>query len=158
PFDSPELVKAEFVSSDRLLTIGTNRHIYMYRLNDLSNPERFEPIASIGEQLGKDWGFRPDNAARIQWQVAFTADRRKMAIWNGDGYSFVNTTDGQEILRTSSVLVSARELWPRQSVKREQLKSGPVAFSPDGSVLAGVITHEHGSKDHILCLWDTRDE
>jgi hypothetical protein len=156
PFDSPSLYRAEMVSNDRVLALGTNRRIYMYQLANLSEPSQHQ-IDAIGEPLGKEWGPRPDNVERIQWQVAFSADRRQMAVWNGDGYSIVDTASGDELNRTASAMVMAKEYRIRESVGRGDLRAGPVAFSPDGSVLAGVITVDRGSKLHVLCFWDTKE-
>ena len=156
PFDSPALYRAELVANDRILALGTNRRIYMYRLGNLSEPDQYA-LAAIGEPLGQVWGPRPDNIERIDWQVGFTADRTRMAVWNGDGYSFVDTANGEELLRTPSALELAKELWPRESVRRENLHAGPVAFNLDGSVLAGVISMDRGGKQHVLCIWDAKE-
>jgi hypothetical protein len=153
--DAPALFRAEFVSNDRILALGTNRQMYFYRLSNLSEPEQGK-VDAVGEPLGTRWGFNQD--LRNQWQVAFTADRKRMAVWAGDGYAIVDTSEGREVYRTPSVMVTARELWSRQSVKRDQLHGGPVAFSPDGSTLAGVVTYDHAGKQHLLCLWNTREE
>jgi transcription initiation factor TFIIIB Brf1 subunit/transcription initiation factor TFIIB len=155
--NAPAMFRAEFVSNDRIVTLGTNRAMYFYRFGNLNDPDSAS-VSSVGDQLGKIWGPAPDNFPRIQWQMALTADRRKMAVWNGDGYAVVDTENAQEFFRTPSLLVTARELWPRESVKRDNLHAGPAAFSPDGSVLAGVITHGIGSKQHVLCLWDAKEE
>ena len=155
--NAPSLFRAEFISNDRILALGTNRAMYLYRLGNLNDPD-LATVSATGEPLGKPHGLTPENFARIQWQMAFTAERRKLAVWNGDGYSIMDTGDSQELFRTPSVLVTARELWPRKSVKRDDLHAGPAAFSPDGSVLAGVVTHAVGNKQHVLCLWDAREE
>ncbi|HKA07784.1 MAG TPA: hypothetical protein VKD71_11045, partial [Gemmataceae bacterium] len=155
PFDSPSLYRAELVSNDRILALGTNRQMYFYRLSNLSEPEQGK-VDSVGDPLGGRWTINQD--LRNQWQTAFSADRKRMAVWNGDGYSIVDTAEGREVFRTPSVLVTAKELWPRNSVRREHLHGGPVAFSPDGSTLAGVVNYEFGGKQHLLCLWDTRAE
>ena len=155
--DAPALFCAELVANDRILAIGTNRRIYMYRLSDLQNPDLMPSFGVVGDPLGKAFGGRIDDIDRIQWQVAFTADRKRLAIWNGDGYSFLDTTDCQESFRTPSTAGALKELWPRQSIRRETLRAGPVAFSPDGSTLAGVVSTDFGDRQHALCLWDTSE-
>src|SRR5262245_20518197 len=155
--NAPAMFRAEVVSNDRIVTLGTNRAVELYPSGKLNDPDSAS-VSSVGELLGKFWGPAPDNFPRIQWQMALTADRRKMAVWNGDGYAIVDTENAQEFFRTPSLLVTAREQWPRTSIKRDDLHAGPAAFSPDGSVLAGVVTHGTGGKQHVLCIWDAREE
>jgi hypothetical protein len=156
PFDAPALYRAEFAGNERIIALGTNRVFYLYPLAKLDEVEQGS-VGSRGDPLGKVWGPTPDNLHRLQYQVAFTSDRRRMAVWNGDGYSIVGTTDGVEIMRTPSVSHLAKEeLW-RNLPQPERVRGGAVAFSPDGKLLAGVITHDFGSRQHVLCLWETNE-
>src|SRR5262249_33480623 len=131
------------------------RQMYFYKLSNLSEPDQGK-VDAIGEPLGGRWTMNQD--PRSQWQAAFTADRRRMAVLAGDGYAIVDTSEGREGYHSPSVMATAREICPPRSVNRDQLHGGPVAFSPDGSVLASVVTYESGGKQHLLCLWDTREE
>jgi len=155
--NAPSLFRAEFIANDRIMALGTNRAMYLYQLGNLDDPVN-ATVAATGEPLGKPHGLTPENFARIQWQMALTPERRKLAVWNGDGYSFVATEDGQEQFRTPSFLATARELWPRKSIKKDDVHAGPAAFNPEGSILAGVVTHGVGNKQHVLCLWDAKEE
>ena len=154
PLDGAALYRAEFVANDRILTLGTNRAFYVYPLPTFE-PSAYAIAAADKEALGKHFG-NIENFERLQWQAAFSADRKKLAVWTGDSYTFANTADGLELGTTLSVKQMAKELW-RGEAFSDQVKAGPVAFSPDGKTLAGVITRDFGSKKHLLCLWEVAD-
>jgi hypothetical protein len=157
PFDAPALYRAEFAGNDRVICVGTNRSFYLYPLAKLDEPETGS-VAARGDPLGHRWGPTPDNIHQLQYQVAFTNDRRRMAVWNGDGYSIVGTGDGVEILRTHSVFRMAKEeLWFK-NVSQDRIGAGAVAFSPDGKLLAGLISHDIHNKQHVLCIWEATAE
>jgi hypothetical protein len=154
-FEAPALYRAEFVASDRILALGTTRTFYSYHLPDFE--ATVGAVASVDkEALGKHWGAPPENSQRYQWQAAFSADRKRLAVWTGDGYVIVSTADGVELCRTPSVRRLVHDIWPGAPAA-DRVRAGPVAFSPDANTLAGVITHDWGSKKHALCFWDTRE-
>ena len=137
PFDAPALHRAEFVANDKILTLATNRSYYIYPLPSFDAAAG--AVAAVDKDgLGKHARPPHDYEYRFQWEAAFTADRKKMAIWTGDVYSIIGTADGVEASRTTSCRQIARDLWGRKNGDPERVKAGPVAFSPDGSVLAGV--------------------
>jgi len=154
--DAASLHKAEFIGNDRILTLGTTRAFYIYQLPG------FEPsqvvLRATGDKLGQRTPQFGQDMPKLQWQTAFTADRRRMAVWCGDSFAIVDTVEGLEQMRTPSVLAMAKELWPRSPRPDFFLRTGPMAFSPDGSVLATVISNGVGfSEEHILCLWDAKE-
>jgi WD40 repeat protein len=155
-FDAPAMYRAEFAANDRIVTLGTNRAIYSYHLPDFEVSTGAIP-SNDREALGKHWGAPPENAQRYPWQAAFSADRKKMAVWTGDAYEIVSTIDGVRIVRTPSVRQLALDMW-RGAPALDRVRGGPVAFSPDGNTLAGVLSHDFGGKKHALCFWDTREE
>lgn len=152
PFDAPDLFRAEFVGPDRILTVGTNRTFHIFKVPSFE-VEKSEAVRSTGEALGKsmDLGLRDREA--FDWLVAFTADRSRWAVWNGDGYAVLDA-DGVELFRTPSVLQMARAMWPREAFLENNLRGGAVAFSPDGKTLAGFIGAGFGQQERMLCLWD----
>ena len=152
PFDAPALHRAEYVAADKVLTLGTNRTYHIYSLPSFEAVSGAVPSAER-DGLGKRWEPPREHAHRTQWQAAFTADRKRMAVWTGDWYEVVNTADGVQTARTASVRTTAKELWPRGFGNPDQVKAGPAAFSPDGKYLAGVILSDLGTQ-RALCLWD----
>jgi hypothetical protein len=155
PFDAPALYRAEFVANDRILCLGTTRAFYSYHLPDFEVAAGGVP-STDRDALGKVWGGTPENFQRYQWQAAFSADRKKMAVWTGDNFVIVSTTDGVELIHTPSVRQLTQDIWPAAPT-RERAHAGPAAFSPDGNTLAAVLTHDFGGKKHALCFWDTRE-
>lgn len=155
-FDAPSLYRAEFVGNDRLATISTARFMDVFPLPTFDPPVVSGAVIDgpRSELLGKDDRFGQHEKDKYQRQVAFTADHKIMAAWNGSGYSLFNTQNGEKILDTQPL--SGRELWPRESFP-DRMSAGAVAFSPDGKILAGVLTHELGAKKHALCLWDANE-
>jgi hypothetical protein len=154
-FDSPALWRAEMVANDRVLTLGTNRSIYIYSI------PTFESLTGgVGsmekEGLGKRSWVPHDYQYRAQWEAAFTADRKRMAIWTGDGFTIVNTTDGTDVGAVAGVRALAKAEWGNTAGDANRVKGGPAAFSPDGSILAAVVISDSGNK-RLLCLWTVAD-
>jgi len=157
-FDPPNLYRAEFIANDKILTISAARFFDVFTIPSFErpiDPVRVNAVAKA-EVLGKDDRSGQVTTDKYQRQVAFSADRKLMAVWNGDGFTVVSTGDGQDVSSTTSVQALVKEFWPRQSFL-DRVKGGPIAFSPDGKVLAGIITHDFHPKKHILCLWDVKD-
>jgi hypothetical protein len=153
PFDAPALFHAEFVGNDRIITLGSNRSYFVYQI------PTFESVVGSVESAEKDGlGKRStpphENALKAQWEAAWTADRKRMAIWTGDVYVILNLPDGAEASQTTSARRLAKELWANSAGDPNRVKAGPVAFSPDGSTLAAVIQSDFGNR-RVLCLWDT---
>jgi predicted Zn finger-like uncharacterized protein len=155
PFDAPALYRAEFVANDRILALGTRRSYYMYQLPSFEYSQG-QGTTADKEPLGKHSGMTPSNVHQLQWQAAFSANRQKMAVWTGDGYEIIGTVDGVQQSITPSVKALAKQMWAGEAFL-DRVAAGPVAFSPDGNTLAGIITHDFGRKRHLLCLWDTRE-
>lgn len=146
----PGLYRAEFVGNDKVVTVSAGRVFDLWQL------PTFEKVAGgavggAGQQLGQfeNW----ETNGRYQRQVAFSADHKLMAIWNGKGYTFVNVLEGQEVFRTPDV--RSKELWPQGG--NAEVTAGPVAFSPDGAYLAGLL-YDPGKQKPVLCLWDARQQ
>lgn len=146
----PGLYRAEFVGNDKVVTVSAGRVFDLWQL------PTFEKVAGgalggTGNQFGQ---FENQEAnGRFQRQVAFSADHKLMAVWNGKGYTFVNVLEGQEVFRTPDA--KARELFALRQGEPTEVKGGPVAFSPDGAYLAGIVFDWTGRKP-ALCLWDAR--
>lgn len=156
-FDAPSLYRTEFVGTNKVATISSARILDVFPL-----PAFDPPIVSgsliegpKSDQLGHD-DFGRNEHFKYQRQVAFSADHKFMAVWNGDGYTIVNAVDGQGIIATPSTKALVKQIWPREPFL-DRVKAGAVAFSPDGKILAGVLTHDFGSKKHLLCFWDTKE-
>ena len=155
PFDAPALHRAEFVDRDKVLTLGTNRTFFIYTIPSFEVVTGAVPSAEK-EGLGKRWAPPREQSHRYQWEAAWTADRKRMAVWTGEWYEIVNTADGVQTSRTPSVRQTALELWARAHGNPERVKAGPVAFSPDGKLLAGVIQSDFGNH-RALCIWDAHE-
>jgi hypothetical protein len=154
-FNAPALYRAEFAANDKILTLGNTRQFFVYSL------PTFETLdGSIGavekEGLGKRGNAPHEFEWRVQWEVAFSADRKKMAVWTGDGYTLVNTADGTEAGGCAGVRSLARAEWGNTAGDPNKVKGGPAAFNPDGSVLAAVVQGDFSNK-RLLCLWNTAD-
>jgi hypothetical protein len=157
--DPPGLYRAEFIGNDKIITISTARFVDVWPL------PKFDPkivdgvqVDARGDQLGKDDRFGQNTNDKYQRQLAFTPDHKLMAVWNGNGYTFINTLDGTD--RGATLPVSpdlVKEMWPREPLP-DRVKATGVAFSPDGSTLAGILTHDFGSKKHALCLWNVKEQ
>lgn len=155
PFDSPALHRAEFVGNDRVLTLATNRSYYVYHFPSFeSNVGGIMGAEKDG--LGKRSNPPRDHAYQSQWEAAWTADRKKMAVWTGELYAIVSLPDGVEVSRTTSARRLAKDLWGNTAGDPNRVKAGPAAFSPDGNTLAAVIQPDFGQK-RVLCLWDARE-
>lgn len=155
PFEAPALHRAEFVGNDRVLTLATNRSYYVYHFPSFeSNVGGITGAEQDG--LGKRSNPPRDHAYQTQWEAAWTADRKKMAVWTGELYVIVSLPDGVEVSRTSSARKLAKDLWGNTAGDPNRVKAGPAAFSPDGNTLAAVIQPDHGGQ-RMLCLWDTRE-
>ena len=71
------LFRAEMVSNDRIVAVGTNRANVLLPAGQPIGTRARSNRRRSGSRSGKERGPRPDNVPRIQWQVAFTAERRK---------------------------------------------------------------------------------
>jgi hypothetical protein len=158
PFDSSMLYRAEFVGNDKLATLSSARVMDVWPLPAFI-PKLVDEtrIAGPKELLGRD---APEKSDRYQRQLAFTADHSMVAVWNGDGYTFVRSVDGTETAAgaTSSVKALAKEIWRNEPNDDFWIKAEGCAFSPDGKALAGIITSNWGGKKHALCIWDVQTQ
>lgn len=157
-FDAPSLYRAEFIGNDKAITLSTARFIDVWPMPAFE-PKVVDGVAILGkgDHLGKDDRFGQNTLDKYQRQSAFSADHQLMAVWNGTGISVVGTADGQDVFSTGPIQTMAKEWWPRTSFL-DQAKAGPMAFSPDGKILASIVTHEPGGKKHVLCLWDIKSD
>jgi WD40 repeat protein len=157
-FDAPNLYRAEFIGNDKVITLSTGRMVDVWPLPKF-DPKIVDGVAVIsqGDLLGKDDRFGQTKFDRYQRQAAFTADHRLMAVWNGASIVVVGTADGQEVFSTGPLSENTKEWWQRKALL-DRIKPGPMAFSPDGKYLASIVTHEAGSKQHLLCLWDIKSQ
>jgi hypothetical protein len=149
PIDSPTLYRTEFLDSDKVMTLSSARVFDVWPLANLQEPiVAGARYAATGDLLGKDDRFGMNNLDKFQRQVAFSPDHKTMAVWNGNGYTLVNCLEGLQTIRTA----------PLSELRIQQPKAGGAAFSPDGSVLAGIIHSGRFDKEVILCLWDTKEQ
>ncbi len=159
-FNSPHLYRAEFSGNDKVVTFSTGRIMDVWPLPNF-DPKFIEGARyqSVGEQLGRDDRSVLNRANdKYQRELAFTADHKRLATWNGNGFTYASLLDGQETGRTTSVQSLAKELWPQER-SLDRIKAGPISFSPDGKILAGMLTNGFGgNKQHYLCLWDTAEQ
>jgi hypothetical protein len=147
-----DLYRAEFVAPDLVVTVGNHRSVYRYQVPSF---EVTTDRVSGRDELGKP-GL-PENAHRFPYEVGFSADRKRVAVWNGSGYTVVDARGGGEAFATPSVVPTARDLWRGESFP-DRLRGGGVAFSPDGKVLAAVVSHDIGNRRHLLFLWELKGE
>jgi hypothetical protein len=148
----PTLYRAEFVGNNKLATVSTARVMDVWPLPAFDPP--VVPglvIPGAKEQIGKD---APEKSDKYQRQLAFTADHSLVAVWNGDGYTFVRTADGQDAGGTGSVRALAKQFWPNDPNNDFWIKAEACAFSPDGQALAGIIKNTWGGKKFLLCIWN----
>lgn len=155
PFDSPGLWRAEIVANDTVLTLATSRSFFIWPVPSFE-PQTVTVAAVEKEGLGKRSWVPHDYQYRVQWEEAFTADRKRIAIWTGDGFTIANTADGSEVGGISGVRALARSEWGNTAGDPNRVKGGPAAFSPDGSTLAAVVMSDGGNK-RLLCLWSVPD-
>jgi len=159
-FDPPHLYRAEFVGNDRVATFSTAGILDVWPLPTF-DPKLIEGIMflPIGVQIGKeDRNVQSRGNDKYQRESAFSADHKRLATWNGDGFTFASLLDGQETSRTTSVKALTKELWPQERFV-DRIKVGPISFSPDGKILAGFLSHGFASREkHALCLWATNEQ
>jgi predicted Zn finger-like uncharacterized protein len=145
------LYRAQFVANDRILTLGTDRSFHLYQIPSF-DVVKSDQIPGTAERLDHHPGRPMRDWEHRDYQVAFSADRTRWAVWTGDAYAIVDA-DGVESFRTPSALQMAQTFWPTNRGLDRNLRGGGVAFSPDGKTLAGFV--QTGSeKERILCLWD----
>lgn len=158
-FNAPSVYRAEFVGNDKLITLSTARFVDVWPL------PAFDPkvvdgvnIPSKGDQLGTDDRRGQNTFDRFQRQSAFSADHKLLAVWTGSRIAVIGTTDGAEVFSSGSIEELAKtEWWPRTSFP-DRVKPTAMAFSPDGKILAALMTHEVGGRKHVLALWDLKSE
>jgi hypothetical protein len=150
-----DLYRVEFVAPDAIVAVGTYRSIYRYQVPSFEVTA--DRASGADEALGRTAGPVADNVHRLQYQVAFSADRKRLAVWNGNGYTVVDSRGGAEAFATPGVQQTARELW-RGEHAPEKVRGGAVAFSPDGKVLAAIVSHDFGNRRHLLFLWELKGE
>jgi len=159
-FDPAHLYRAEFVGNDKVVTFSTGRVMDVWPLPTFDPPFISGAVyQSVGEKLGRDDRFVQNRANdKYQRESAFSADHKRLATWNGNGFTFASLLDGQETGRTTTVQKLAKELWPEDRFFNN-IKAGPIAFSPDGKILAGILTNGFGFRgQHYLCLWNTLEQ
>jgi hypothetical protein len=155
PFEAPALWRAELVANDKVLTLATNRSFFIYSIP--SYESQTVAVAAVEKEgLGKRSNPPHDYQYRAQWEAAFTADRKRIAIWTGDGYTIASTADGSEVGGISGVRALARAEWGNTAGDPNRVKGGPAAFSPDGSTLAAIVAPDFGNK-RLLCRWSVPD-
>lgn len=157
-FDSPNLYRAEIVANDRVMTISSGRFLDVFTIPTFERPFDPIPIGAVrkAEFLGRDDRTGAVSTDKYQRQVALSADKKLIAVWNGDGFSMFDIAKGDEIGATTSAVGISKQTWPRESFN-DRVKGGPVAFSPDGKIFAAILTHDFHPKRHVLCLWDVKD-
>jgi hypothetical protein len=152
---SEDLYRMEFVAPDLIVAVGNHRSVYRYQVPtfDVST----DRVSGTQDELGRRFGAVPDDLHRLQYQLAFSADRKRMAVWNGNGYTVVETRGGGEAFATPGVKQTARELWGGDRAAAN-VRGGGVAFSPDGKALAAIVSNDSGNRKHILFVWELRTE
>lgn len=145
--DLPKLFRAEFVGPDKVLTMSNSRLHYVYQVPSFEG-SRTDTIRATGKKLDDHWNWTfAEPSQRGEFSLAFTADRKRFAVWNGDGYSIVDPDAGEQF-RTPSINQKVAALsW------RGDAEPGPVAFSPDGRKLAGLVAGGFGRQDVLFNLW-----
>jgi hypothetical protein len=154
-FDGPALWRAAFVANDKILTLANNRSFFIYQLPGYQATPVVVASAEK-EGLGKRWSPPHDQEYRTQWGAAFSADRSKLAVWTGDGFTLVNATDGTEAGAVGGVRALAKNEWANTAGEPNRVQGGPVAFSPDGTKLAAVVQSDFWNK-RLLCIWTLAD-
>ncbi len=145
-FQAPTLYKAEFVGNDKMVTISTARGMDMWQLPGFGTVWSVPAVRSSAPPLQTPFG--EDDAIRHERFVAFSADRKQLAVWTGTGYAVTNVADGSDI-----------GILPVASLGMKDVEAGPVAWRPDGKTLAMVFKHGNfGSKIISLVLWNPNDE
>ncbi|HVK08908.1 MAG TPA: hypothetical protein VM597_09050, partial [Gemmataceae bacterium] len=155
PNDSPALYRAEFVANDTVLCVGSDRSFHLFRLPSF-DVIKSDVVRSTGDALNSFPGKPMKDWEQRDYQVAFAPDRRRWAVWTGDGYAVLDA-DGTELFRTPSVLQMAQTFWPGVHGLERNLRGGGVAFSPDGKTLAGFVQSWAFEKERILCLWNAHE-
>jgi WD40 repeat protein len=115
-------------------------------------------IEGSKDKLNKDErGSQDKKVHGYQRNLAFTADRTRLSVWNGDGYSFIQSADGVGLTQTPSVSALAKSLWPNDT-HLNSTKPEACSFSPDGKTFAAIIMNDWvGTKKYALCLWDVQN-
>lgn len=150
-----DLYRVEFVASDFVVAVGNHRSVYRYKVPSFEVTA--DRVSGGDDELGRTFGPVPDHVHRLQYQVAFSADRKRLAVWNGNGFTILDARGGGEPFATPGVQQTARELWGGQRAG-ENLRGGGVAFSPDGKALAAVVNSDFGRRRHVLFIWELKGE
>ena len=93
-----DLYRVESVAPDAIVAVGTYRSIYRYQVPSFEVTA--DRASGADEALGRTAGPVADNVHRLQYQVAFSADRKRLAVWNGNGYTVVDSRGGAEAFAT----------------------------------------------------------
>src|SRR5262245_52239580 len=118
PIDSPTLYRTELLGSDKVMTLSAARVFDVWPLANLQEPVvAGARYAATGDLLGKDDRFGMNNIDKFQRQCAFSPDHKTMAVWNGNGYTFVNCLEGLQTIRTT----------PLSEIRIQQAKAGGAA-------------------------------
>jgi hypothetical protein len=109
------LARMEFVAEDRLVTVDQAGGLDLWSMPD------FEPIQHVAARTKSSF-------VNSQWGLAFSFDRKVLAVFNGEGFDLVNTATGDLIRKTGPL--------PEGGTIKSVCG---VAFSADGSRLAALL-------------------
>jgi WD40 repeat protein len=126
------LARVEFIAEDRLLTVNQAGGLDLWSMPD------FAPIHHVAARTKSSF-------VSSQWGLAFSFDRKVLAVYNAGGYDLIDTGSG-ELLRKTGPL-------PGDGTVKEACG---VAFSADGSRLAAcfAVTGANGETQAVLATYD----
>jgi hypothetical protein len=133
---------ADFITSDRIVTVSSKREVKVFSLPEFKEESSLK-VAGTTFSMGHQ-----DPYTKEYKDVALSADRTKLAIWNGDGFTFVNTMDCKETGKSQGL---PEIISPSTEVMG-------TAFSPNGRQLVSIISSFPKSKGNqrqiTLVRWD----
>jgi hypothetical protein len=126
------LARVEFIAEDRLLTVNQAGGLDLWSMPD------FAPIHHVASRTKSSF-------VNSQWGLAFSFDRKILAVYNAGGYDLIDTGSG-ELLRKTGPL-------PGDGTVKE---ASGVAFSADGSRLAAYfrVNAANGEAQSVLARYD----